>query len=85
MKAVIIDDVMAAGVAVDLLFETLFIAVAGGAVEGAPFISTTASTASCTAAETPSFTVVASTAAVRLPVPLCPRFVLSFFSRNSLL
>ena len=70
MRAVNIGEVGAAGVAVDILLETLLVAVAGGVVEGAPFISPAVSTASCTAAATPSSTIAASTAAV-LPVR-CP-------------
>ena len=67
-----VDNVGAAGVAVDLRFETLLVAVADGGVEAAPFSSPAVSTASCTSIATLSFTVAASTAAVLLPVRFPP-------------
>ena len=68
MRAVHVGAVGAARVAVDLLLETLLVAVAGDVWEGAPFRSSAASTASCTAAATPFSTVAASTATVLLPM-----------------
>ena len=72
MRAANVSEVGATAVAVDLLLETLLIAVADGVVEGAPFSSPAAPTASCTAASAPSSTVAASTTAVLLPVGFPP-------------
>lgn len=86
MTAEFVGDVGAAGNAVDCLLETRLITVAGGVVEGAPFIAPATSMANCTATATPFSTVAAPTAAVILPVwfpPLCPCFFLSFFCGHS--
>lgn len=88
MRAIKVGEVGATAVAVDLLLETLLIADTGDVVEGAPFSSPAASTASCTTAPTPSSTVAASTAAVLLPVgfpPLYARFFLLLFRGHSFL
>ena len=60
------------GVAVYRLHETIFVAVAGDVITGAPVWSTTASTASGNAAVTPASSVAASIAAVLLPARLAP-------------
>lgn len=73
MRTVNGGEVGAAGIAVDILLETLLVAVAGGVLwKGAPFSFPTASAAGCNAAATPSSTVASYTAALLLPVRFPP-------------
>lgn len=86
--AVDVGESGAVRVVVDLLLETFLVALAGDAVEGAPYISPAASTVSFTAATNPSLTVAASTVALLLPMPFSPVVLglsLSLLCRHSFL